>query len=64
MKKRARRLKQIPPVSLDKKIKSGWENRLKNINSKPSSKNLSSSCVANNTVSSSEEGIVAFPIGY
>jgi hypothetical protein len=64
MKKRARRLKQIPPVSLDKKIKSGWENRLKNINSKPSSKISPSDYGTNNTVSSSSEGIVAFPIGY
>ena len=64
MKKEQEKLKQIPQIKKNKKIKSGWENRLKNINSKPSSKNLSSSCVANNTVSSSEEGIVAFPIGY
>ena len=64
MKKDLEELKQIPPVSLDKKIKSGWENRLKNINSKPSSKNLSNDYDVNSVASNTAEGIVAFPIGY
>ncbi len=64
MKKVLKEVKQASLVSLDEKIKSGWKNRLKNINSKPSSKNLSNDCDVNSVASNTAEGIVAFPIGY
>lgn len=64
MKKVLKEVKQASLVSLDEKIKSGWKNRLKNINSKPSSKNLSNDYDVNNVASNTAEGIVAFPIGY
>lgn len=64
MKKVLKEVKQASLVSLDEKIKSGWKNRLKNINSKPSSKNLSNDYDVNSVASNTAEGIVAFPIGY
>lgn len=64
MKKDLNKPKQVSPVSLDEKIKSGWKNRVKNIGSKPSSKNLSNACDVNSVASNTAEGIVAFPIGY
>ncbi len=64
MKKVLKEAKQASLVSLDEKIKSGWKNRLKNINSKPSSKNLSNDYDVNSVASNTAEGIVAFPIGY
>ena len=64
MKKDLKESKQASSVSLDEKIKSGWKNRLKNINSKPSSKNLSNDYDANSVDSNTAEGTVAFPIGY
>ena len=64
MKKDLKESKQASSVSLDEKIKCGWKNRLKNINSKPSSKNLSNDYDVNSVASNTAEGIVAFPIGY
>jgi hypothetical protein len=64
MKKDLKESKQASSVSLDEKIKSGWKNRLKNINSKPSSKNLSNDYDVNSVASNTAEEIVAFPIGY
>lgn len=64
MKKDLKESKQASSVSLDEKIKSGWKNRVKNIDSKPSSKNLSNDYDVNSVASNTAEGIVAFPIGY
>ena len=57
MKKDLKESKQASSVSLDEKIKSGWKNRLKNINSKPSSKNLSNDYDVNSVASNTAEGL-------